>query len=105
MFLTDTNITESIIIDYIREISSNSATGPGGIPPSLLLNCAHELAPSLLILFKQSLLSRVIDPSLKKAAIVPVSTLLNVFDDIMHLMSGGNSVDMVYLDFAKAFDS
>ena len=23
---------------------------------------------------------------------------------IMHLMSGGNSVDMVYLDFAKAFD-
>ena len=30
--------------------------------------------------------------------------LLNVFDDIMHLMSGGNTVDMVYLDFAKAFD-
>ena len=33
-----------------------------------------------------------------------MSALLNVFDDIMHLMSGGNSVDMVYLDFAKAFD-
>ena len=30
--------------------------------------------------------------------------LLNVFDDIMHLMSDGNTVDMVYLDFAKAFD-
>ena len=43
-----------------------------GIPPSLLLNCAHELAPSLLILFKQSLLSGVIAPSLKRAAIVPV---------------------------------
>ena len=25
-------------------------------------------------------------------------------DDIMHLMSSGNSVDMVYLDFANAFD-
>ena len=25
-------------------------------------------------------------------------------DDIMHLMSGGNTVDMVYLDFVKAFD-
>ena len=24
-----------------------------------------------------------------------------VFDDIMHLMSSGNSVDMVYLDFAR----
>ena len=33
-----------------------------------------------------------------------MSALLNVFDDSMHLMSGGNSVDMVYLDFAKAFD-
>ena len=33
-----------------------------------------------------------------------LSALLNVFDDIMQLMSGGNTVDMVYLDFAKAFD-
>ena len=141
MFLTDITITESIIIDSIRELSSNSAAGPDGIPCSLLLNCAHELAPSLLILFKQSISSGVIDPSLKRAAIVPViikvleriirkqivaflvskgylnptqhgfregrsclSALLNVFDDIMHLMSGGNTVDMVYLDFAKAFD-
>ena len=30
--------------------------------------------------------------------------LLNVFDDSLQLMTGGNSVDMVYLDFAKAFD-
>ena len=161
LFLTDITITESIIIDSIRELSSNSAAGPDGIPCSLLLNCAHELAPSLLILFKQSISSGVIDPSLKRAAIVPVfksgdrtapsnyrpisltsviikvleriirkqivaflvskgylnptqhgfregrsclSALLNVFDDIMHLMSGGNTVDMVYLDFAKAFD-
>ena len=30
--------------------------------------------------------------------------LLNVFDDIMHMLDGGGSVDMVYLDFSKAFD-
>ena len=165
MILTDINITESITIDSIRKLSSNSAAGPDGIPPSLLLNFAHELAPSILILFKQSLLSGIIAPSLKRAASVPVlksgdrtvpsnhlpisltyfmfkvlerivhfmfkvlerivhkqifaflmskgylnatqhgfivgrsclSALLNVFDDIMHLMSGGNSVDMVTL--------
>ena len=51
LFLTDIPITESIIIDYIREFSSNSAAGPDGIPFSLLLNRAHELAPSRLILF------------------------------------------------------
>ena len=53
-------------LDSIRELSSNSAAGPDGIPPSLLFNCAHELVPSLVILFKQSLLSGVIDPSLQK---------------------------------------
>ena len=72
LFLTDITITGSIIIDSIRELSSNSAAGLDGIPPSQLLNCAHELAPSLLILFKESLLSGVIDPSPKKGAVVPV---------------------------------
>ena len=71
-FLTNIIITESLIIDSIKELSSNSAAGPDGIPASLLLNCASELAPPLLILFKQSLDSSVIDPSFKKAAIVPV---------------------------------
>ena len=71
-FLTNIIFTESIIIDSIKELSSNSAAGPDGISASLLLNCASELAPSLLILFKQSLDSGVIDPSLEKAAIVPV---------------------------------
>ena len=33
-----------------------------------------------------------------------LSALLNVFDDIMHLMNGRNTIDMVYLDFATAFD-
>ena len=72
VFLTNIIITESIIMDSINELSSNSAAGPDGIPVSLLLNYALELAPSLLILFKQSIDSGVIDPSLKKAAIVPV---------------------------------
>ena len=33
-----------------------------------------------------------------------LSVLLNVFNDIMHMLDGGSSVDMVYLDFSKAFD-
>ena len=32
----------NIIIDSIKELSSNYAAGPDGIPPSLLLNCASE---------------------------------------------------------------
>ena len=70
--LTNIMIKGSIIIDYIKELSSDSAAGPDVIPASLLINCASELTPSLLILFKQSLDSGVIDPSLIKDAIVPV---------------------------------
>ena len=33
-----------------------------------------------------------------------LSALLNVFDEIMHMLDGGGSVDMVYLDFFKEFD-
>ena len=33
-----------------------------------------------------------------------LSDLLSVFDDIMHMLEDGGSVDMVYLDFSKAFD-
>ena len=74
LILTDITITESVIIDSIRELSSNSAAGLDGIPSSLLLYCAHELAPSLIVLFKQSLLSGGIALSLKRDAIVPVSS-------------------------------
>ena len=33
-----------------------------------------------------------------------LSALLSVLDDIMHMLEDGGSVDMVYLDFSKAFD-
>ena len=33
-----------------------------------------------------------------------LSALLNVFDNIMHMLDNNPSVDMVYLDFLKAFD-
>ena len=33
-----------------------------------------------------------------------LSALLSVFDDIMHMLEDGGSVDMVYLDFSKTFD-
>ena len=33
-----------------------------------------------------------------------LSALLDVYVDIMHMISGGDIVDMVYLDFSKAFN-
>ena len=152
-----TDITEPIIINSTHEFSSTSATGQDGVPSSLLLNSAAELAPALKLLFSQSPAHSFM---LKRAVIIPVfksgpktspsnyrtilitstiikvfeqiirkkvvayltrqgyqnntqhgfrsgcsclSALLDVFDDRMHMLSM-IYVDMIYLDFSKAFD-
>ena len=51
LFLTDINPSDSIIIEAVKEFSPNSAGGSGGMPTSLLINCAEEIAPALKIFF------------------------------------------------------
>ena len=51
LFLTDITLSDSIIIEAIKELSSNSAGGPDGIPTSLLINCAEEITHILKIIF------------------------------------------------------
>ena len=161
LFLTDITLSDSIIIEAIKELSPNSAGGPDGIPASLLINCAEEIAPALKKKFSHSLSSSLIPTSFKKAAIIPVfksgdkslpsnyrpisltsvlskviekiirkqvltflshrgylnntqhgfrsgrsclSALLDVYDNIMHMINNKSTVDMIYLDFSKAFD-
>ena len=70
--LTDIEITEKIIIDAIQELSSTSAAGPDGVPSSLLLKCAAQLAPALKLMFSQSLTHGFIPSSLKRAAITHI---------------------------------
>ena len=159
-YLTGITFSENII-NAIKEISPNSAAGPDGIPASLLINCALEVAPLLKCIFTSSFSKGCIPPLFKRTAIVPIfksgdkclpgnympisltsvicnvyeriirkqvfsflcnknclndtqhgfrsgrsclSALLNVYDDVMHMLNGDSIVDMVYLDFAKAFD-
>ena len=63
LFLTDITLSDSIIIEAIKELSPNSAGGPDGIPASLLINCAEEIAPDLKIIFSHSLSSSLIPTS------------------------------------------
>ena len=51
LYLTDITLSDSIIIEAIKELSPKSAGGPDGIPTSLLINCAKEIAPALMIIF------------------------------------------------------
>ena len=47
LFRTDITLSNSIIIEAIKELPTKSAGGPDGIPTSLLINCAEEIAPIL----------------------------------------------------------
>ena len=159
LFLTDIMLNEDIILEAIHELSPNSAAGPDCVPSSLLVNCATELAPVLLLISLSFPWSYA--KILERAAIIPIyksgdkiipsnyhpmsmtsvictvleriirnqvssfldqkgclnstqhgfrpgcsclSAVLDVFDNSMHMLDSNLSVDMVYLDFSKAFD-
>ena len=70
--LSDINLSETVIVDAIKELSPNSAAGPDGIPATLLISCASEIAPLLEHIFTSSISKGYIPPSFKRAAIVPI---------------------------------
>ena len=70
--LTDIMLNEYIILEAMHELSPNSAAGQNCVPSSLLVNCATELAPVLLLIFSQTLSQGVIPKSWKGAAIIPI---------------------------------
>ena len=63
--LTDINFSKTVIIDAIKELSPNSAAGPDGIPATLQINCASEIAPLLKRIFTSSFSKGYIPPSFK----------------------------------------
>ena len=72
LFLTDIMLNEDSIIEAIHELFSSSTAGPDCVPSSLLVNCATELAPVLLLIFSYSLSHGVIQKSWKRDAIIPI---------------------------------
>ena len=71
-YLSDIDFSKFIIVESIKELSSNSAAGPDGFPSSLLINCSEILAPAFKLMFSQSLTQGVFPSALKRAAIVPI---------------------------------
>ena len=70
--LNDIIITEEVMVRAIDEISQNSAPGPDKIPARLLKECKHEIAPALVILWRESLDKGEIPTELLKQTIIPI---------------------------------
>ena len=159
--LTNLDFTSDHVEYACAELKVNSATGPDGVPASLLKECRKELKQPLWLLWKESMKQGVIPPDLLLVLICPVhkggsradpsqyrpvaltSHIMKVFervirralvtyleqsgalpdgqhgfreqrstltqlmshwDQVLDLLEQGQAVDVIYTDFAKAFD-
>ena len=158
--LGNIQIEELDLLDILNDLDISKATGPDGISPRLLKECAVEIVSPLCHIFNLSLTSGKLPKDWSRANVVPVfkkgdkqlvenyrpvsllcicdkimeravfnivfphifnrihhlqhgfvkgrstsTQLLSVFHEISSIMDGAGQVDMLYLDFSKAFDS
>ena len=149
------------IVAAIKELDPYSATPDGDIPARVLCSCREQISYPLFLLWRDSLNSGQIPPSLKHQYITPVfkkgdktkaenyrpvsitshlikvfervlrvrlvaflednaflskhqhgfrksrsclTQLLEHFDNVLKTLCSGDEVDVIYLDYAKAFD-
>ncbi|CAB4012394.1 Hypothetical predicted protein, partial [Paramuricea clavata] len=74
---TDSNLSELIlspddVLAALLSLDTNKATGPDEIPSRILKECAHQIAPSLCLLFNQSLRHGSLPEEWKLANIIPI---------------------------------
>ena len=70
--LSDIELTVDNIKGAIKELRSNSAAGPDGVPAILLLKCSEVLAHPIQKLWRCSLDTGVVPALLKRAIVCPV---------------------------------
>ena len=153
-------LTSEDVLSALNHLDPSKTPGPDNLHPKILKECAAELAPSLYVLFNQSLRLGHLPPDWKCANISPVfkkgsksditnyrqisllsiisklcercvlrkllpeviqllsklqhgfiegrscvTQLLSVLHDLGAALDAGEEIDMIYLDFSKAFDS
>ena len=99
-------LNEDIIIEAIHKLSPNSATGLDCVSSSLRANLVLERIIRKQVfsfLDQNGCLNSTQHKFRPGRSCLSVSALLDVFDNIMHMLDSNSSVDMVYLDFSKAF--
>ena len=70
--ISELNLCVDDVLVALLNLDGNKATGPDGIPPRLLKETAHQIAPSLCSLFNQSLSSGSLPDEWKLANIIPI---------------------------------
>ncbi|TRZ09501.1 hypothetical protein HGM15179_017597, partial [Zosterops borbonicus] len=112
-------IQEEAVRELLSHLDVHKSMGPGGIHPRVMRELADELAKPLSIVYQQSWLISEVPDDWKLAYVTPIHkkgrkedpgnyrprSLTSVLGKVTLLVDAGNAVDVVYLDFSKAFDT
>ncbi|CAB4012374.1 Hypothetical predicted protein, partial [Paramuricea clavata] len=108
VLVTPTEFSDVLVEEVCRplnNLSTSKATGPDGISARLLKECSEVLALFLTALFNKSIALGKVPADWKYANIVPVPKNNKTCINIGKVLDCGKEMDMIYLDFSKAFDS
>ena len=70
--LSGLTLSPDDVLAALLSLDTNKATGPDEIPPRILKDCAHQIAPSLCLIFNQSLQLGSLPEEWKLANIIPI---------------------------------
>ncbi len=70
--LSELTLSPDDVLAALLNLDTNKATGPDGIPPRILKECAYQIASSLCLLLNQSLQLSTLPEEWKLANIIPI---------------------------------
>ncbi|RMB92866.1 hypothetical protein DUI87_30760 [Hirundo rustica rustica] len=105
-------IQEEAVRELLGHLDIYKSMGPDGIHPRVIRELADELVKPLSIIYQESWLTGEVPGDWKLANVTPVykkrsclTNLVSFYDQVTRLVDAGKAVDVVYLDFSKAFDT
>ncbi|CAM5120821.1 unnamed protein product [Natator depressus] len=117
---------KEVVRDYLEKLDEHKSMGPDALHLRVLKELADVIAEPLAITFENSWRSGEVPDKWKKANVVPIfkkekkedpgnyrpvsltsasSNLIAFYDEITGSVNEGKAVDVLFLDFSKAFDT
>ncbi|XP_065665615.1 uncharacterized protein LOC136087036 [Hydra vulgaris] len=125
--LDPNDISYKMVLDKLKNLNQNKACGPDNMHPFLLINCAEAFAIPLTLIIRASLTNSQLPVQFKSANVtplfkkgdktlpsnyrpvsltsIPCKIMEKSIDYISSSLDVGIPVDVILLDFAKAFDT
>ena len=99
-------VSKKDILDLIKELPGNKATGSNDMPVSVLKESVFGYYEKLIDIFNNCIRSGTIPEILKKAEVTSTQqALLKMIEALKTKLNMGHKVGVIYMDLSKAFDS